>query len=46
MENQNQILEEKTQEVVLKDWIYMCLNRWYWFLISVIILCPRLLLLL
>ena len=38
MENQSQIVEEKTQGVVLKDWIYMCLNRWYWFLISVIIM--------
>ena len=38
MENQSQIVEEKTQEVVLKDWIYMCLNRWYWFLISIVIM--------
>ena len=38
MENQSQIVEEKNQGVVLKDWIYMCLNRWYWFLISVIVM--------
>ena len=23
---------------MLKDWLYMCLSRWYWFLISVILL--------
>ena len=38
METQNQITEDKTQEVVLKDWIYMCFNRWYWFLISILIM--------
>ena len=38
MENQNQITEDKSQEVVLKDWLYMCLNRWYWFLISIVIM--------
>ena len=37
MENLNQISEEKKQEVILKDWLYMCVNRWYWFLISLVI---------
>ena len=35
---QNQIsTEENHQEVVLKDWLFMCLSRWHWFLISVIL---------
>ena len=39
MDTQNQITsDDSSQEVVLKDWLYMCLNRWYWFLISVIVM--------
>ena len=30
--------EDNHQEVVLKDWLFMCLSRWYWFLISVVLL--------
>ena len=37
MENQSQISEEKKHESPLKDWIYICLSHWYWFLISIVI---------
>ena len=36
-QNQNQIVKEKTQETVLKDWIYLCFSHWYWFVISILV---------
>ena len=36
-QNQNQIVKEKTQETLLKDWLYLCLSHWYWFVISILV---------